>query len=293
MKYLSLLSITLLFAACTSHTAGPDADEASINSLQLKLASNNLKYATPMKEYGIEGYYTGPFVADEMDPNKNGMYANKITISIDSLVNMQVYGHSIVAGNFRPFKGSYTHEQALWTFDVSEPGDNKYDGKFSFTLMDNTIWLEGTWVANDKNLAVSSRSYKLEKRDFAYDPELALPEDVTYDGVYGSYKEDNDESEVITSDALKFNASTQLLKKEDIENMYKADLEVLRNSIYARHGYSFKNRRMRYVFDNYVDWYMPVSVDITADLTELERKNIELIKRYEVHAEKYYDVFGR
>ena len=98
--------------------------------------------------------------------------------------------------------------------------------------------------------------------------------------------------EMITTDITNKNASTDLLSKEDVENLYQADLEVLRNSIYARHGYSFKNRRMRYVF-TYVDWYMPVSTDVRNELTDIEIKNIELIKRYEQHAEKYYDTFGR
>lgn len=88
------------------------------------------------------------------------------------------------------------------------------------------------------------------------------------------------------------NASLDLLKTGDVENRYKADLEVLRNAIYARHGYSFRNPRMRAVF-NYVEWYIPVSVDVTAQLTEIEKKNIALIKRYESHAGKYYDAFGR
>jgi pyridoxine 5'-phosphate synthase PdxJ len=75
--------------------------------------------------------------------------------------------------------------------------------------------------------------------------------------------------------------------------MFKGDLEVLRNSIYARHGYSFRNRKMRYIFDNYTEWYMPVSLNVEKELTEIEKKNIDLLKRYENHAAKYYDEFGR
>ncbi|MEL6924283.1 MAG: YARHG domain-containing protein, partial [Bacteroidota bacterium] len=87
-------------------------------------------------------------------------------------------------------------------------------------------------------------------------------------------------------------ASVDKLTRADVENMHKGDLEVMRNAIYARHGYSFKNRKMRYVF-NYVDWYMPVSTDIRAQLTDIEKENIALLKRYEQHAERYYDSFGR
>ncbi len=49
---------------------------------------------------------------------------------------------------------------------------------------------------------------------------------------------------------------------------------------------------MRYFFDR-VEWYIPVSVDVTKELTELEKSNIEILKRYENHAATYYDRFGR
>ena len=75
--------------------------------------------------------------------------------------------------------------------------------------------------------------------------------------------------------------------------MYRRDLEVMRNAIYARHGYSFQNREMRVFFDNYVSWYIPVSIDMTKQLTPIEKQNIELLKRYEKHAATYYDRFGR
>ena len=103
---------------------------------------------------------------------------------------------------------------------------------------------------------------------------------------------DDYEGEMLTEDVMTFNASNTALKKEDLENMYKGDLEVMRNAIYARHGYSFKNRKMRYVFDQ-IDWYIPVHTDVRSDLTDLEKKNIDLLKRYEGHAEAYYDSFGR
>ena len=83
------------------------------------------------------------------------------------------------------------------------------------------------------------------------------------------------------------------LKEEWVANQYKGDLEVIRNAVFARHGYSFKDRRMRYFFDQNVNWYIPVSSDVSKELTPLEWKNVELLKRYEKHADKYYEYFGR
>ncbi len=43
----------------------------------------------------------------------------------------------------------------------------------------------------------------------------------------------------------------------------------------------------------YVDWYMPVATDVRDKLTDTEKQNIDLIKRFEEHADKYYDDYGR
>ena len=209
-----------------------------------------------------------------------------------------MYGHSIVAGNNRPFKGKFTKEGTNYKADVSEPGDDKYDGKFSFTInideaKTNEIYMEGTWKANDKKLDVSERKYNLYKKDFFYDTYNELPENVKWAELYGTNTKFPDKFEALTGDVTKFNASRTELTKNDIENLYKGDLEIIRNAIYARHGYSFKTRRIRFIFDQFVPWYMPVTTDVRNDLTELEKKNIELLKRYEEHAEKYYDEYGR
>jgi hypothetical protein len=74
--------------------------------------------------------------------------------------------------------------------------------------------------------------------------------------------------------------------------MKKADLFVLRNAIYARHGYSFKNQQLRAYFDQQ-PWYIPISTDIKSELTPIEKQNIALLMRYENNAKEYYDAFGR
>jgi hypothetical protein len=132
----------------------------------------------------------------------------------------------------------------------------------------------------------------LWKQRFVYDAKHEVPIHITNVPITADQNYDSGEFERLTEDVRKFNASTTLLKKADVENMKRGDLEVMRNAIYARHGYSFRNRRMRYLFDR-VEWYMPVSTDIRAQLTEIEKQNIDLLKRYEEHAEKYYDYFGR
>lgn len=239
----------------------------------------------------IFGLYTGDFEALKYKETVEFVYSNKITISLDSTAGDTFYGHSVAAGNSRPFKGSYKLNNGIYNVEAAEPGDDKYDGKFSFAVYTDSIM--GTWKANNTNLEVSERKYTLKRKEFRYSPDTELPEELAGALLYQKNQEDFDKGEYLTKDILKVNPSKKLLTKQDVENMHTGDLEVIRNSIFARHGYSFKTRKMRYIFDQYVEWYMPVSDDVRSQLTDIEQKNVELLKRYEEHSTKYYDAYGR
>lgn len=239
----------------------------------------------------LKGSYVGEFVADKQNFDKNPMYMNKINISIDSINGSEVKGHSVVAGNNRPFSGTLTKKPGKYVVEAREPGNDPYDGKFIFAVYPETGKVNGSWSSYDRSLAVTRRKYQLELRTFEYNPKQEL-QGRSISEIYDTYNPDTNESEALTEDAWKYNASTTELTTAIVENMYKRDLEVIRNTIYARHGYSFQNRQMRYIFDR-IPWYIPVSTNVTGQLTALEKKNIELLKRYENHATNYYDRFGR
>ena len=87
-------------------------------------------------------------------------------------------------------------------------------------------------------------------------------------------------------------SSSRALTEKDVENLKNEELRMMRNEIYARHGYSFKLADMREHFDKQ-DWYMPMAIDITSKLTKVEKENAALIKRYEKYSAEFYDGFGR
>lgn len=95
-----------------------------------------------------------------------------------------------------------------------------------------------------------------------------------------------------TDTIFKINPSKEILKNELVENLTKADLYILRNLVYAKHGMIFKNDKLREFFMRQ-SWYIPVSSNVISNLTEIERKNIDLIERYEQNAKEYFQVFGR
>ncbi len=301
MKNIIFSCLVFCLFSCGSNTVEDKTDTTVIETPKPEETTTSQPAETPSesekKEINISdllGSYVGMFTAEKYDYDKAPTWANKITVSLDKIEGESISGRSIVAGNDRPFSGTITpfkDDSGKFSVQVKEPGDDKYDGSFSFTLDPHEEILKGTWDANDDKLAVTKRKYKLEKKAFKYDRNLEL-EGLDYTELYGTYNEYTNESEGLTNGVSSKNASAVLLTKKDVENLHKGDLEVMRNAIYARHGYSFKNRKMRYVF-NYVDWYIPYSTDIRNQLTDLEKKNIDLLKRYEQHAEKYYDVFGR
>jgi len=300
MRTFILILTVLVFINCNTENKKNQTEITNDSqTTESKKSINSEKEESPKevskeksKESELYGYYVGQFRTMNYENvyEKKGSYVNKINISIDKIKNDSIFGHSVVAGNYRPFKGVYDSKNN--TAKVFEPGDNKYDGVFEFNTMDKE-YLNGIWIANNKSLAVPKREYNLEKKEFVYNPNFNIEQDYRR-ALYDSQDQENGTMEAINGKVIKnLNASIQELTNQDIENLNKGELEVLRNLIYARHGYSFKNRRMRYFFDSKIKWYIPVSTDIRSELTDLEKKNIELIKRYEQHAERYYDYFGR
>ena len=254
----------------------------------------------------LYGNWVGDFVAKVYDTTSNFVYVNKINIVIKKIEGNKVFGQSIVAGNSRPIAGEFRHVADSLIFTMKEPGDKKDDGKFEFSIKNNV--LNGTWFANNKKQAVTQRTFKLKKQSFEYNPNLMLPEDEAYIDYYSekidtivetqtdsttvpeTYYQETYRSagDVIT----KINSSTKKLTENDLKNLKKLELEILRNTIYARHGYTFKKKSYRQFFDS-VEWYIPVSENVDAQLTALEKANIKLLERFEQYAEDNYDSFGR
>ena len=254
----------------------------------------------------LYGNWVGDFVAEVYDTTSNFVYVNKINIVIKKIEGNKVFGQSIVAGNSRPITGEFRQVADSLIFTMKEPGDKKDDGKFEFSIKNNV--LNGTWFANNKKQAVTQRTFKLKKQSFEYNPNLMLPEDEAYIDYYSekidtivetqtdsttvpeTYYQETYRSagDVIT----KINSSTKKLTENDLKNLKKLELEILRNTIYARHGYTFKKKSYRQFFDS-VEWYIPVSENVDAKLTALEKANIKLLERFEQYAEDNYDSFGR
>lgn len=82
-------------------------------------------------------------------------------------------------------------------------------------------------------------------------------------------------------------SSERLLIEDDIRNLSMEQLTLARNEIYARHGRIFQDETIRAYFESQ-SWYHGTIApeDFSANLlSEIEKKNIEFIRTYEVHLE--------
>lgn len=285
MKKLILISLlSFSFLACTN-------EKKSVETTKVEAVE-------PYKH--LYGFWVGDFISENAKDSVHSV--NKINIVIKSIIDNKVTGYSIVAGNKRPLVGKVDSLNNQLNFVLTEPGNDKYDGEFTFKLVNNH--LIGQWNAYDQSINVTKRSFELTRKEFQYNANLMLPEhdylDFTsgkdssvVDSVDGQAEVYVEKYHRAASDYVyKINSSTHQFTEDEIKNYKKLDLEILRNTIFARHGYTFKKRSYRQFFD-YVDWYVPVTDDVDGQLTATEKANIKLLLRFEKYASDNYDTFGR
>lgn len=255
----------------------------------------------------LYGSWVGDFIVAGSDEYEGDMSSanDKINIIIKSITKDEVIGQSILSGNVRPLSGKISANGDEVSFILDEPGTDKYDGRFEFKLKGDT--LIGVWNAYKTELKWPEKSYKLLRKAFVYNPNLMLSADYGYvDWSSEKVKSQLDTLEDGTVDTtsvnsfyrsasdkiFKINASNTVLKENDLKNLRKLDLQILRNTIFARHGFTFKKQTYKDFF-NPIDWYVPISSNVDKELTNLERQNIQLLLRFEKYAEDNYDTFGR
>ena len=190
---------------------------------------------------------------------------NKITLLITRALGDTIAGRSIVGGNDRPFAGTFTQTGETIKINAKEPGTDKNDGVFEMSVnLNKPNEILGSWKPTNSKATVIEKTFTLERKEYKYLVDVgAFPQ-----------------------------ASKRLLKDEDVSNLLKSELLFMRNEIFARHGYCFQKRDLRQQFEN-LDWYVPNTVDVKNMLTEIEKKNIIIIKKYEQYADDFGDSFGR
>lgn len=305
MKILKLTLISLFTVTLVSCKKDAKTTDSSKDSLTAK--KDSVVIPEIHKEY--YGIYMGDFagkgmITPEEGEEYEGDIYKRISLKINRITKDSVYGQSIVDGNQRPFRGVFN--EATKSFILDEPGNDKTDGRFEVKL--NKDSLTGNWNAFNKSaVKAPTKTLKLIKKEFAYNPNFMLDENTDLidwenpkeftekytDEETGKTETYQASKNRIASDAVfKINASKQKLTEKDLKNLRKLDMEIIKNSVFARHGYSFKKATYRNFFEQ-TDWYIPVSNNVDKDLSPMEKDNVALLNRFIKYAEDKYDSFGR
>lgn len=299
--------LTIIALACSAmlFSCKDDDKQNTSDTPPLKQAIDTIM--PPEMHTELYGTYVGDFEegrADEEIPAGEYVEPVKVSIDLTRITEKGAEGRSVVRGNDRPMKGQLTSAGNGFKFVMDEPGDNKHDGRFTFVVKGDS--LIGTWQSYDVTAKGPKKKFALVKTPFQYNANLMLPEDWEYTDWQKSknvpelYKNEDGSIDTIVNEFYRsaskavytINSSKQPLKESQLKNLKKLDLEILRNTIFARHGYAFKSKGVRQFFDG-VDWYVPVSSNVQGNLSPVEKQNIALLKRFEKYAEDNYDTFGR
>lgn len=142
----------------------------------------------------------------------------------------------------------------------------------------------------ERELALKEKNNKEEKEQEIKDKEETLSQREQELSAKEEYLKSEDEKQKYnrTRDRTNYSgypgaypeASTRYLTNADLRNKSKWQLKIMRNEIYARHGYIFQTTEMRNYFNNQ-GWYNPVYYDVSHMLTSIEKSNIAYIKKFE------------
>lgn len=93
--------------------------------------------------------------------------------------------------------------------------------------------------------------------------------------------EDSDYTdEKIPKDAFLFPSDSVLITDEKLESLDDKTIELIKNEIYARHGYIFTDRSLKKYFETF-SWYKPNDDYSPKLLNQTEKANIKIIKKFQ------------
>ena len=98
-----------------------------------------------------------------------------------------------------------------------------------------------------------------------------------------SYSDTGEISVQYSSASDDYNLSSHRLTEEDLYGKSNRELEILRNMIYARHGYRFKRDDLYNYFSQF-SWYHAETSDMSVAynrMSETEKYNVDFIKKHE------------
>lgn len=202
---------------------------------------------------------------------KGYYFENDIVVRIQFLINKDwakdKNGNSFKFG-FQGYKFKWEKDSDSKSFNSNDLLSNLLEEAFK------EVFGEGAGSDN-----VITRIYKNKK---LYFPNLQLKEKSSIKNKKHTPK--NIEETTTKNDNvfdLPPNASQHILTDEDLNKLSKQELQIMRNEIFARHGYIFRKGGKMDTFFRKQEWYQPKYKNVNHLLSEIEKENIKNIRKFE------------
>jgi len=170
-------------------------------------------------------------------------------------------------------KPSHT-SQVNWTKDrISKiVRDFDYYVQFCIVRQKRGILLKKYYFSDDDKYQFKYNFYYWSQSEQRY----ILDETVTQEQLQNAYCPED----YFAYNGLKFSKLDSKLIDADLKDLDKAQLRLMRNAVYARHGRTFKSVDLQSLWDCYT-WYKKNPNYSDSLLTDIDKYNIELIQKYE------------
>ena len=264
----------------------------------------NLGYKSRVKTYLTDGKLIDTFYSYEL----NGIPNNKLKQQIRYLVETKAT--SLIADfDYDESLEILTYNFANGILDYVIREFFTYDERgFNQEILRHTSWkgyMPGLSPENDYLRLVRDFAYRVQfciiqqkrgillkkySRDESYierleynfyywspsEQRFILDETVTQEQLENVYCPDD----YFAYNGLKFSKLDSKLTAEDLQDLDKAQLRLMRNAVYARHGRTFKSVDLQSLWNCYT-WYK-VNPNYSDELlTDIDKYNIKLIQQYE------------
>lgn len=144
-----------------------------------------------------------------------------------------------------------------------------------FGILICALTFGATWYFMNRGKKESNSSY--------YSRTATTGRDLTADNRSKELKES--QQKIVAAPALRRDNPYSWLSEDyitftDLSPYTRNELKILRNAIFARHGYIFNSKELTDHFSQF-SWYTPRYTNVTRSLTDIERENIRMIEEAE------------
>jgi len=233
---------------------------------------------------------------------KKALIISLLIISTIKLVGQNIGAMEIDDSAVRPWIPKFENEYAgIYHFGESESEAELkifFSGSLIIGQIKSGYWEEGTGVwkwkyENLSNILIQKngqfKSDKYYGQFVTYTDSISNNKGLRIDNPWNTWLPKGDYEVGIRRDKSPYNdysgkypqGSSRMLIESDIDSFSKADLQIMRNEIFARYGFVFKKDGKMEQYFSKQNWYQPQHDDVTSFLTQVELDNIELIKKVE------------